>query len=300
MSMELMVRAMKVKVGNPLRKLVLLKLADNASDQGECWPSYKHIADHCEISRRSVMSHVAALCACGFLKKSPRKGVNGNSSNAYILTLENGDAEMLKNFKPVQKKTRSPGAIDSPGGGEGDSPGGESGSPGSAADSPGGGEGDSPRISHSFESVKEPVSKKTSCLVRTEPDENSDDPAERVLAHFNKVTKSSYRESKTTMGYIRGRLSDPEFAAEDLILVTDYATAKWLNDAKMCDYLRPKTLFGPENFLEYHQKALKWNEAGRPECINGVWLKAGSNFRKQRDVNQIYETDSTIPPGFRG
>ncbi|MFS1524472.1 helix-turn-helix domain-containing protein, partial [Microbulbifer sp. 2304DJ12-6] len=53
--MELMVKAMKVKVGNPLRKLVLLKLADNANDQGECWPSYQHVADQCEISRRSAM-----------------------------------------------------------------------------------------------------------------------------------------------------------------------------------------------------------------------------------------------------
>ncbi|MBB8357922.1 hypothetical protein HEO40_023845, partial [Escherichia coli] len=43
MSMELMVKAMKIRVGNPLRKLVLIKLADNASDQGECWPSYQHI-----------------------------------------------------------------------------------------------------------------------------------------------------------------------------------------------------------------------------------------------------------------
>ncbi|CAH1473180.1 Uncharacterised protein [Klebsiella quasipneumoniae] len=34
MSMDLMVQAMKIKVGNPLRKLVLLKLADNASDLG--------------------------------------------------------------------------------------------------------------------------------------------------------------------------------------------------------------------------------------------------------------------------
>lgn len=34
MSMEMMVQAMKIKVGNPLRKLVLLKLADNANDQG--------------------------------------------------------------------------------------------------------------------------------------------------------------------------------------------------------------------------------------------------------------------------
>ncbi|WP_248842696.1 helix-turn-helix domain-containing protein, partial [Escherichia coli] len=62
MSMELMVKAMKIRVGNPLRKLVLIKLADNASDQGECWPSYQHIADQCEISKRSVMNHIAALC----------------------------------------------------------------------------------------------------------------------------------------------------------------------------------------------------------------------------------------------
>lgn len=74
MSMELMVKAMKVKVGNPLRKLVLLKLADNASDHGECWPSYQHIADQCEISKRSVMIHIDALCECGLVKKELRPG----------------------------------------------------------------------------------------------------------------------------------------------------------------------------------------------------------------------------------
>ncbi|MBJ5496555.1 helix-turn-helix domain-containing protein, partial [Salmonella enterica subsp. enterica serovar Typhimurium] len=47
MSMELMVKAMKIRVGNPLRKLVLIKLADNSSDQVECWPRYQHIADQC-------------------------------------------------------------------------------------------------------------------------------------------------------------------------------------------------------------------------------------------------------------
>ena len=59
MSMTLMVKALKTKVGNPLRKLVLLKLADNANDQGECWPSYQCIADQCEMSKRSVMIHIA-------------------------------------------------------------------------------------------------------------------------------------------------------------------------------------------------------------------------------------------------
>ena len=73
MSMELMVKAMKIRVGNPLRKLVLIKLADNASDRGECWPSYQHIADQCEISKRSVMNHIAALCESGLVKKSPGK-----------------------------------------------------------------------------------------------------------------------------------------------------------------------------------------------------------------------------------
>lgn len=77
MSMDLMVQAMKIKVGNPLRKLVLLKLADNASDLGECWPSYQHIADQCEISKRSVMNHIQALCECGLIKKELRTGPKG-------------------------------------------------------------------------------------------------------------------------------------------------------------------------------------------------------------------------------
>lgn len=90
MSMELMVKAMKIRVGNPLRKLVLIKLADNASDQGECWPSYQHIADQCEISKRSVMNHIAALCESGLVKKVTRKGEKGNSSNIYLLHTPSG------------------------------------------------------------------------------------------------------------------------------------------------------------------------------------------------------------------
>ncbi|HBR0862494.1 helix-turn-helix domain-containing protein [Klebsiella pneumoniae] len=137
MSMDLMVQAMKIKVGNPLRKLVLLKLADNASDLGECWPSYQHIADQCEISKRSVMNHIEALCECGLIKKELRTGPKGNSSNVYQLNLRSaGDS-------PGGSANRSlPGAGDSlPG----------------AGDSPGGSAGAAPRISHSFEPVNESV-----------------------------------------------------------------------------------------------------------------------------------------------
>lgn len=88
MSMDLMVRAMKTKVGNPLRKLVLIKLADNASDTGECWPSYQHIADQCEIDRSTVRKHIKQLEVHGLLRIENRPGPKGNSTNLYFLTLE--------------------------------------------------------------------------------------------------------------------------------------------------------------------------------------------------------------------
>lgn len=148
MSMMLMVKAMQIKVGNPLRKLVLLKLADNASDQGECWPSYQYIADQCEISKRSVMNHIDELCKSGLLKKVFRKGPKGNATNVYILTIP-GAGDSLGVVQEIHQ------------GSAGDS------LPG-AGDSPGGSAGAAPRISHSFEPVNEPLNTqaaKSACAI---------------------------------------------------------------------------------------------------------------------------------------
>ena len=90
MSMRLMAQAMSIKVGNPLRKLVLIKLADNANDDGICFPSYQYIADVCEISKASARTHIDALIGMGFISKKARKNKDGSSSNLYILHLENG------------------------------------------------------------------------------------------------------------------------------------------------------------------------------------------------------------------
>ncbi|EAV8525349.1 helix-turn-helix domain-containing protein [Salmonella enterica] len=145
MSMMLMVKAMQIKVGNPLRKLVLLKLADNASDQGECWPSYQYIADQCEISKRSVMNHIDELCKSGLLKKVFRKGPKGNATNVYILTIP-GAGDSLGVVQEIHQ------------GSAGDSLGVvQEIHQGSAGDSLGGSAGAAPRISHSFEPVNEPL-----------------------------------------------------------------------------------------------------------------------------------------------
>jgi DNA-binding transcriptional ArsR family regulator len=65
--------------GKPLRKLVLIKLADNANDKGECWPSYQHIADQCECSKSAVRNHIDALEDMGLLKRENRVGVNNGT-----------------------------------------------------------------------------------------------------------------------------------------------------------------------------------------------------------------------------
>lgn len=122
MSMMLMVKAMQTKVGNPLRKLVLIKLADNANDMGECWPSHQHVADQCEISKTSVRNHVKKLEEMGLLKVEHREGPKGNTSNLYHLTLQGMPNDGI----------------------------------GIARDGIGGIAGDGTRTSHSFEPVKEP------------------------------------------------------------------------------------------------------------------------------------------------
>ena len=121
--MMLMVEAMRAKVGSPIRKLVLIKLADNANDKGECWPSYQHIADHCEVSKRSVINHINWLCDNGFINKEVRVLPHGNTSNLYRVSIGNGGA---------------------------------AGSLGGESPALGGGAAGSPRISHSLESISEP------------------------------------------------------------------------------------------------------------------------------------------------
>lgn len=93
MSFKLTVQAFEARVGNPLRKLILIKLADQANDQGVCWPSYETIAHHCEAGRRSVINHIKQLEKDGFLRieKTYDKETKQNKSNRYHLTIEQGN-----------------------------------------------------------------------------------------------------------------------------------------------------------------------------------------------------------------
>jgi len=167
-SMKLMVKAMETKVGNPLTKLVLLKIADNANDDGVCWPSYGHIADQCEITKRSAINHINKLIEAGLVTKQVRtNGYKSNSSNVYTV---------LSGSEP-------------------NSPPSESNAPPSEPNSPPPSEPNSPRTSHSLEPVKEPAVKSI----------KPDDVEDQVWMDFVDLRKAKKaRVSKTALKRIQG------------------------------------------------------------------------------------------------
>jgi hypothetical protein len=85
MSIHYISASFRAKTGNPLRKLVLIKLCDNANDDGYCFPSYKRISDECEISRRSVINHINQLEIDGVISKSNRFKNGEFTSNEFII-----------------------------------------------------------------------------------------------------------------------------------------------------------------------------------------------------------------------
>ncbi len=136
------------------------------------------------------------------------------------------------------------------------------------------------------------ITGKDSCPVALQPDQT--DPAALVLDHFNRVTNSTYGKggrTKTTLGYIRGRLAE-DYSPEDLMLVVDYLNEKWAQDPKMSDYLRPKTLFAPENCVEYFDKAKNGKQPGAR--TGGKWVKQDTAFK-----SSYSDVDYSVPAGFR-
>ena len=203
MSMTLMAKAMAIKTGNPIRKLVLIKLADNANDSGECWPSYKHIADHCECSKSAVRDHIDALISMGLLVKENRPGVKngkGNASNLYCMNLDN----------PMPPKSIAPMPPESTG-----MP------PKSIAPMPCGGT----RTSHSFEPVIEPTDPPNPQTGEGEEIINSN--AKKALEFYNEQTGTRCRDLKPFVMMLTPTTTRKGYTLDELQLVIRWVLATW-------------------------------------------------------------------------
>ncbi len=236
MSMNLMARAMSIKVGNPLRKLVLIKLADNANDQGECWPSVPYIAEQCEISERSVQNHIQKLVKNGLVRIEERKSDNGlNRSNVYHLRLNSAGA----NAAPY---------------GESHAPSGANGAPVSGANA-------APRTSHSFEPVIDP----STPLTPQGETENILADAEKALSHYNQLTHTRCEDSSPFETLLTATKSRKAYALADLQLVTYWVVSTW--KPRNGKYAKPANICRVNRFDGYLADARAWSDsAARIDC----------------------------------
>ena len=89
MSSECLFWAVKTRVGNPQRKLILIALSDIANEKRKCWPSHQYLADVAECSTRSVIRHLEVLQAEGLIEIESRSTKKGTQSNMYTVKPSN-------------------------------------------------------------------------------------------------------------------------------------------------------------------------------------------------------------------
>ena len=276
MSMQLMVYAMSLKVGNPLRKLVLLKLADNANDKGECFPSYQHIADQCEISRRAVMGHIQALEKAGYLKIKRRKNGKENQSNVFYLTLKKG------------------GESAALGGSELSAPPGERNAPPSESAALGGSESGSPITSHSFEPVIEPTplppnsADKMDAVASANPDglagvigddqkRTTAKPRRRYEAPISELVAIYNEETAGVLPAVQ-KITDSRIKA---------VNARWLQ------FLNSKTLTGEVRYSDRESGLVWWRKFFRKVLLNERWC-GGSGIEWTADFDWIVKQSNFV------
>lgn len=259
MSMELMVKAFKTNVGNPLRKLVLIKLADNANDNGECWPSYQHVADQCEISRTTVKTHVRALEEMGMLTREFRKKGELNQSNIFRINLDNpvhlprcGEGNALGRELPEVGRELPEGG---------------------AGAALGGGAVAAPRISHSFEPVIETVIEPKSSGASADSSEVVSSVKKDYSPDFETAwqaypKRAGGNSKAAAFKAWKARLKDGVSPADMLAGVERYAAYVCTTGSTGTQFVKQAaTFFGPDRHFEESWQAPSTNGGGRRNAL---------------------------------
>lgn len=91
--------ALTIKGLKPATKIVLIYLSDRFNPDYGCFPSIAKLAEDCEMSEKSVHTHLDKLEAAGLITKTARTKGNGiKTSNSYKLHMStNPDMKNLQN-----------------------------------------------------------------------------------------------------------------------------------------------------------------------------------------------------------
>ncbi|HFI7320498.1 TPA: helix-turn-helix domain-containing protein [Escherichia coli] len=207
MSMRLMVEVFHTEVGNPMHKLVLLKLADNANDNGECYPSYQHIAKQCEINKSTAMRAIESLCKKGLLLKQPRYLIGGKeqTSNFYVIVLPSLSGSSTKQPVVVAESNQGSGTKQ----------------PGVVAES---------NPNQSYITSKENIKDIPPCIPPEEKQVNQDgvnEAALRCLDFYNDKAGCKCRDAKPFVELLTETKTRKAYTEDEITLVIEWALTQW-------------------------------------------------------------------------
>lgn len=86
MSIKLMQKVFEQQKLESTQKLIMLALADNANDEGFCYPSIRTLCQKTSLSNRTIIDHIRFLEVHGFLLTKKRNAQHGGRlSTLYVL-----------------------------------------------------------------------------------------------------------------------------------------------------------------------------------------------------------------------
>lgn len=107
MSIRIMQRVWDTPCRTHTEKLVVLALADNASDEGYCYPSISTIAKKCDLCEAAVKKNIRTLAKAGWLTVNSRVG----TSNSYSIHPPNAVTPPTPLPPPNAEGGESPNAV---------------------------------------------------------------------------------------------------------------------------------------------------------------------------------------------
>lgn len=112
MSLKIMAAVWEDQDTRGSERLVLLALADQANDQGYCWPSLETIAIKCNLKRRYVIDLVKALTEKGKIEREQRSENGLHTSTMYRVVVRRDTPRSEEERTTVVRNSSPPSEAD--------------------------------------------------------------------------------------------------------------------------------------------------------------------------------------------
>ena len=248
-------------------KLTYIIMCKFAGQKDECFPSRKTLAKYVGCSVKTIDRKISNLVDKGFIKKIKRKTEKGDyTSNIYIIqgvATESRQGGSDTESPPLATESRHRGVTESP-------------------------ELDLNELDSN--------NNKTSCAASgTHP---SEPPFKEIINYFNDKTGRNFKaKSKNTRKLLRDVLA-MDYEIADIKEVIDKMVDVWGDSEKWRGYLRPKTIFKPDNFEDYFNTSSdllkkRYERIDKSDGVNG----AGKESKKS-DVAKLSDPEHLEKSGW--